>query len=213
LRSGRAPSGRLIIGTAARLHPDKRLADLLDALRRAAPRLPPHVLRIAGGVDGDAQAHAFELRERARGLSVEWLGELADPQAFLDGLDVFALVAEPAGCPNASLEAMAHGLPVLATAVGGLSEQIAPGAGLLVPPRDPAAFAEALVELAASPGKRAAMGRAARERARRLFSMELMLERYGQLCGVLSGARAERMARPAQPHDDPDPAQRGVSCG
>jgi len=175
---------RLVIGTAARLHPDKRLADLLDSLRRAAPRLPAHVLRVAGGIDGAAEAHALELRDRARGLSVDWLGELADPQAFLQDLDVFALVAEPAGCPNASLEAMAHGLPIVATAVGGMSEQLAPGAGLLVPPHDPAAFADALVELATRPEQRASLARAAHERVRRLFSMDLMVQRYADLCGV-----------------------------
>jgi glycosyltransferase involved in cell wall biosynthesis len=192
-RSARSSTGRLVIGTAARLHPDKRLGDLLEALRRAAPRLPPYVLRVAGGLDGAGHAHARELRERARGLSVEWLGELDDPSAFFAGLDVFALVAEPAGCPNASLEAMAHGLPVVATAVGGMSEQIALGTGLLVPPRDPAAFADALVELAASPERRAALGRAGRERVRRLFSMELMVERYAELCGLVAVARPARV--------------------
>lgn len=198
----RERGGRLVIGTAARLHPDKRLGDLLDALRLAAPRLPPHVLRVAGGVDGAAHAHGLELRERASGLSVEWLGELADPRAFLDELDVFALVAEPAGCPNASLEAMARGLPVVATAVGGMPEQIAPDTGLLVPPRDPAAFADALVALATSAERRATLGRAARERARRRFSLELMVERYAQLCGV-DVERAERRARSSDPLDAP----------
>jgi glycosyltransferase involved in cell wall biosynthesis len=101
---------------------------------------------------------------------------------------VFALVAEPAGCPNASLEAMAHGLPVVATAVGGMSEQIALGTGLLVPPRDPAAFADALVELAASPERRAGLGLAARERVRRVFSTELMVDRYAELCGLAAAA-------------------------
>jgi glycosyltransferase involved in cell wall biosynthesis len=197
LRSGRpSGSGRLVIGTAARLHPDKHLGDLIEALRLAAPRLPPHVLRIAGGVDGAAETHARELRERARGLSVEWLGELADPRPFLDALDLFALVAEPAGCPNASLEAMAHGLPVVATDVGGMSEQIAPGAGLLVPRRDPVALADALVELAASPEQRTSLGRAAREHARRSFSLDLMVQRYGELCGVLASAPSEREAPP-----------------
>jgi glycosyltransferase involved in cell wall biosynthesis len=181
------PERRLLqLGSVARIHPHKRLDDLLAALRIAAPRLPPHVLRIAGGVDTGAESHAAELQELARDLNVEWLGELADPRAFLESLDLFALVAEPAGCPNASLEAMARGLPMVATAVGGMRDQIdAPNSGLLAPPRDPAAFAEALIELAHSPERRARMARAARERARLLFSMDAMVERYGRLCGVL----------------------------
>jgi glycosyltransferase involved in cell wall biosynthesis len=182
----RLERGLLVIGTAARIHPDKRLADLLAALRLAAARLPPYVLRIAGGVDTGAEQHAAELRELARGLNVEWRGELADPRAFLADLDLFTLVAEPEGCPNASLEAMAAGLPIIATAVGGMLEQLdSPSSGWLVPPRDAPALANAIVELARAPERRACMGRAAWERARSHFSMDAMVQSYGLVCGVL----------------------------
>ncbi|WP_437753618.1 glycosyltransferase [Sorangium sp. So ce1389] len=174
---------RLAIGTAARIHPHKKLDELLSALRLAAPRLPPHVLRIAGGVERGAEAHAEELRRMAAGLSVEWIGELADSRAFLSDLDVFALIAEPAGCPNASLEAMAEGLPVVATAVGGMSEQVDDRVtGRLVPPADAAALAGALVELAADPALRARMGAAGWERARERFSLERMVRDYVDVC-------------------------------
>ncbi|WP_437829125.1 glycosyltransferase [Sorangium sp. So ce1153] len=174
---------RLAIGTAARIHPHKKLDELLAALRLAAPRLPPHVLRVAGGVERGAEAHAEELRRMAAGLSVEWVGELADTRAFLSDLDVFALIAEPAGCPNASLEAMAEGLPVVATAVGGMSEQVDDGVtGRLVPPADAAALAGALVELAADPALRARMGAAGWERARERFSLERMVRDYVDVC-------------------------------
>ncbi|WP_437925301.1 glycosyltransferase [Sorangium sp. So ce291] len=182
----RASSGeraRLAIGTAARIHPHKKLDELLSALRLAAPRLPPHVLRIAGGVERGAEAHAEELRRMAAGLSVEWVGELSYTRAFLSDLDVFALIAEPAGCPNASLEAMAEGLPVVATAVGGMSEQVDDRVtGRLVPPADAAALAGALVELAADPALRARMGAAGWERARERFSLERMVRDYVDVC-------------------------------
>ncbi|WP_437741036.1 glycosyltransferase [Sorangium sp. So ce1504] len=175
--------GRLAIGTAARIHPHKKLDELLAALRLAAPRLPPHVLRIAGGVERGAEAHAEELRRMAVGLSVEWVGELADTRAFLRELDVFALIAEPAGCPNASLEAMAEGLPVVATAVGGMAEQVDDGVtGRLVPPGDAEALAAALVELGADPARRARMGAAGWERARERFSLERMVADYVGVC-------------------------------
>ncbi|XXY53311.1 glycosyltransferase [Sorangium sp. So ce269] len=174
---------RLAIGTAARIHPHKKLDELLSALRLAAPRLPPHVLRLAGGVERGAEAHAEELRRMAAGLSVEWVGELDDARAFLSDLDVFALIAEPAGCPNASLEAMAEGLPVVATAVGGMSEQVDDRVtGRLVPPADAAALAGALVELAADPALRARMGAAGWERARERFSLERMVRDYVDVC-------------------------------
>ncbi|WP_437294532.1 glycosyltransferase [Sorangium sp. So ce426] len=180
----------LAIGTAARIHPHKKLDELLAALRLAAPRLPPHVLRIAGGVERGAEAHAEELRRMAAGLSVEWVGELADTRAFLRELDVFALIAEPAGCPNASLEAMAEGLPVVATAVGGMSEQVDDGVtGRLVPPGDAEALAAALVELGADPARRARMGAAGWERARERFSLERMVTDY---VGVCLGGRKVR---------------------
>ncbi|WP_437764819.1 glycosyltransferase [Sorangium sp. So ce764] len=182
----RASSGgraRLAIGTAARIHPHKKLDELLAALRLAAPRLPPHVLRIAGGVERGAEAHAEELRKTAAGLSVEWVGELADTRAFLRELDVFALIAEPAGCPNASLEAMAEGLPVVATAVGGMSEQVDDGVtGRLVPQGDAEALAAALVALGADPARRARMGAAGWERARERFSLERMVADYVGVC-------------------------------
>ncbi|XYH95495.1 glycosyltransferase [Sorangium sp. So ce1128] len=189
-RASRDERARLAIGTAARIHPHKKLDELLSALRLAAPRLPPHVLRIAGGVERGAEAHAEELRRMAAGLSVEWVGELADTRAFLSDLDMFALIAEPAGCPNASLEAMAEGLPVVATAVGGMSEQVDDAVtGRLVPPADAAALAGALVELAADPALRARMGAAGWERARERFSLERMVRDY---VGVCLGRRAGR---------------------
>ncbi|WP_437276477.1 glycosyltransferase [Sorangium sp. So ce375] len=183
---------RLAIGTAARIHPHKKLDELLAALRLAAPRLPPHMLRIAGGVERGAEAHAEELRRMAAGLSVEWVGELADTRAFLRELDVFALIAEPAGCPNASLEAMAEGLPVVATAVGGMAEQVDDGVtGRLVPPGDAEALAEALVELGADPARRARMGAAGWERARERFSLERMVADYVGVC-LGGGGEARR---------------------
>jgi glycosyltransferase involved in cell wall biosynthesis len=179
----RPVDGRLVIGTSARLAPHKKLEDLLAALRLAADRLPPHVLRIAGGPERGAEGYAATLREQARGLAVEWVGEVGDVAAFLAGLDLFALVAEPAGCPNASLEAMAAGLPVVATAVGGMAEQVEDGVtGLLVPRGDVAALAEALVEAGADPERLARWGAAGRARAEALFALGRMVADYRRVC-------------------------------
>ncbi|MGC4091137.1 MAG: glycosyltransferase family 4 protein [Polyangiaceae bacterium] len=176
-------SSPLTIGTAIRIHPDKRVTELLDAVRAASPKLPAHVLRIAGGVDRGAESYAEQLRRAYAELRVEWLGELADPRDFLDTLDVFALVAEPAGCPNASLEAMARGLPIVATDVGGMREQLVPNVtGKLVPRADPEALGSALIELASDARQRAALGRAAFQRARQYFSLERMVEDYRAVC-------------------------------
>ncbi len=179
----RSSGPRLVIGTAARINPQKRLDLLLEAFRRVHESLPPYVLRIAGGIERGCDEHAALLRQQAGGLPVEWLGGLDDTAEFLRDLDVFALVAEPAGCPNASLEAMAAGLPVVATDVGGMAEQVEDGVtGCLVGREDVDGLARATLHLARDPKRRAALGEAGKERAAREFSMERMIERYHRVC-------------------------------
>ncbi len=194
IRNGVAPDeispiirrdGPLMIGSAARLSPDKRIGDLLDAARIAAPRLPPFTLRIAGGPERGFESHAHELRARARGLPVEWCGELADTRDFLSGLDLFVMISEPSGCPNASLEAMAAGVPVIATDVGGANEQIINDVnGLLTSRRDPQALANAIAKLANDSALRESFAKAGRERIRSEFSLDRMLDAYSRMCGV-----------------------------
>lgn len=178
-------TGVFVIGTAARLSPAKRIGDLLDAVRLASPGLLRFTLQIAGCLERGFESHARELRRQARGLPVKWCGEIADPRAFLAGLDLFAMISEPSGCPNASLEAMAAGVPVVATDVGGASEQIVNGVtGILTPPRDAPALAEAIVELANDPPRRESFAKAARERIRAEFALDRMLDEYSRLCGI-----------------------------
>lgn len=170
---------RLVFGTAARISPQKRLDELIAAFRLALPDLPDAVLRIAGGVETGAEECAAELRELSADLPVEWLGETQDVAAFHAGCDVFVMISDPAGCPNASLEALAAGLPVIATDVGGAAEQVVDGVnGLLVPARDVSAFARAMVGISADPARRDAMSLAAREHIRRHFRLERMTADY-----------------------------------
>jgi glycosyltransferase involved in cell wall biosynthesis len=179
----RARPGPIVFGTAARLDPRKKVHELIAALRLAHDRLPPYLLRIAGGVERGEDEYARALLDLARGLDVEWRGEIEESGPFLRSLDVFVLVAEPAGCPNASLEAMAHGLPVIATDVGGMSEQVVNGTtGALVPPGDPAALAEAFVALAHDAQGRARMGAAGLRRVRERFDVARMAADYRRVC-------------------------------
>lgn len=171
--------GALVFGTAARISPQKRLDELIEAFRLALPDLPQAVLKIAGGVETGAEECAAELLRLSQGLPVEWLGEMQDIGAFHAGCDVFVMISDPAGCPNASLEALASGLPVIATDVGGASEQVIDGLnGRMVPARDIPALAAAMVDLARDPARRDAMSLAAREHIRRYFTVERMTEDY-----------------------------------
>jgi glycosyltransferase involved in cell wall biosynthesis len=168
-----------VFGTAARISPQKRLDELIEAFLLALPSLPGAVLRIAGGVESGAEACAESLRRISDGFPVEWLGEITDLAAFHHSCDVFVMISDPAGCPNASLEALAAGLPVIATDVGGASEQVIDGVtGRLVPPRDVPALSRAMVGLAADPSLRATMAMAAREHIRRHFTMDRMTTDY-----------------------------------
>jgi glycosyltransferase involved in cell wall biosynthesis len=181
-RSGSSGSGRLVLGTSARISPQKRLEQLLEALRIAQPKLPEHVLRIAGGVERGAESYASSLRDLAEGLDVEWVGELRDTVPFLDGLDVFVLVAEPAGCPNASLEAMARGLPVVATAVGGMSEQVVDGVtGRLAPRADIETLADAIIDACGDRRRLERWGAASRLKAETQFGVGRMVANYSCL--------------------------------
>lgn len=175
----------LVFGTAARLHPRKRLEDLLEAFRLALPDLPPCELRIAGEVDGGETEYEKQLKQAAADLPVRWPGAVEPVSRFHGELDVFVMISEPAGCPNASLEALAAGLPVVATDFGGASEQVINGfSGLLVPPRDAPALAAALVRMAGDGNLRRHCAENARRHIQQHFTVPLMAQRYAAMIGL-----------------------------
>jgi glycosyltransferase involved in cell wall biosynthesis len=179
------PGGKLfVIGTLARISPDKRLDELIKAFRFALPRMPLCRLRIGGGPDGNSPGHLIELKQLAKGLPIEWCGEIKDKSRFYSSLDLFAMISEPAGCPNASLEAMADGLAVVATDHGGVAEQVIDGVtGRLVPRGDVEAFGEAMIQLATDQALRTRLAQAAHAHVRAEFSLERMVDAYAQLIG------------------------------
>ena len=172
----------IVIGTAARLHPHKRLEDLIEAFRLVIASGRKAVLRIAGGEEQGLGEYAATLREQSKDLPIEWLGDVAEMAGFHAQLHIFAMISEPSGCPNASLEAMAAGLPIVATAVGGAVDQILDGeCGYLTEPRDPQSMATRLNELIDSPALREKLGCAAWHRAIEKFSVERMAANYRQV--------------------------------
>lgn len=154
------PGTPFTIGIAARLHPVKRLDDAVDAIRILMGHGLSCRLVIAG--EGPCRQHIATL---ARGCDIELRGAVTDIPNFLRGLDAFLLPSDHEGTPAALLEAMAMGLPCIATRVGGMPALLG-DAGVLVPRRDPSAIAEAIERLMGSASLRAQMGLAAAQRAR-----------------------------------------------
>jgi glycosyltransferase involved in cell wall biosynthesis len=135
-------------------------------------------------------AYEAELRARAERLGVDgrvvFAGYRDDVSALLAGCDVFCLPSRSEGLPLVVLEAMAHGKPVVATAVGGTPELVRDGeTGLLVPPGDASALAAALRSLIADPERAARMGAAGRRRVLDEFGAAAMVER---ILGLYEGA-------------------------
>jgi glycosyltransferase involved in cell wall biosynthesis len=154
----------------ARLDPRKGLPILLQAVGLALSKLPEATLLIGG--DGEERA-TLERRARELGLAgrVEFAGPVHDPPAFYRRCDLFALPSLDEGFGLVVLEAMASGLPVIGTRVGGVPELIEHDRnGLLVEPGDAPAIAEALRTLWADPARRARLAEAGRSTAARFTS-------------------------------------------
>ncbi len=154
-----------VVGTLGRLEPIKGVEDLLRGFLLAAARHPS--LRLLFGGDGPLKKRLLAL---ARGAGVQervtFTPAWVDAPDFLPALDLFALVSRNEGMGRALVEAMASGLPVIATNVGGMPEVLEEGrVGLLVPQGDPEAIARALARLMDDPRLARAFARRGRSRA------------------------------------------------
>src|SRR5204863_7072488 len=113
------------------------------------------------------------------GDRVRFLGHVEDVPALLGTADAFVLPSLSEAFPNAAIEAMAAGLPVVASRVGGLPDLVDEGrTGVLVPPSDPRALADALTALIADPEAATALGRAAHDEVRARYSFDRMVRSF-----------------------------------
>ena len=183
--TARYPRRRLV--TVARLYPVKGVDIFLDAAALVIPHFPDLEVHIVG--DGPMRP-SLEQRATALGIasSVTFHGRLASVGAQLLSSDVFVLSSRSEGLGIAAIEAMAASKPVVASAVGGLSEVVADGqTGFLVDLRrdvsgelepDPAAIAKAIVHLFSNPELALSMGRAGRARYEERFTVRGFVENY-----------------------------------
>lgn len=165
-------------------------ATVLHALARVVAARPGCKLVLFG--DG-AERRSVERLSAELGIdgAVVFAGRRPDAARFLSGFDLLVHASTKEGLPNAVMEAMAAGVPQVATAVGGIPELVEDGTtGLLVPPSDPERIADAITWLIDHPDERRRMGEAARARVAERFSTADMVARTEALYEALAGDRA-----------------------
>lgn len=168
---------QVLVGHVARFDPIKRHVDLLDAAKLLRNTMPEVRLVLVGR----GPVHDEICRQGLDLPNVLFLSSVAEMAPFLRSLDMMVLCSDHEVAPLVLLEAMACGLPVIATGVGGVPHLLDYGrAGILIPPRDPPALASAIERLAHAPEERARFSAAAENRAA-AFSFEVEWAAYRAL--------------------------------
>lgn len=190
--SSRVPQGcpldlqnKLVIGTVGRMHGVKDQLTLvrafIDACAKSSAFQQQCCLFLVG--DGPLRSEAIALLTQAKLSDHVWLpGERSDIADILRSLDVFVLPSKAEGISNTILEAMATGLPVIATKVGGNAELVLDGVtGCLVESEDVVGLSKAMLDLVADDGRRRLWGEASLRRVQVEFSIDSMVDRYRQV--------------------------------
>jgi glycosyltransferase involved in cell wall biosynthesis len=189
-------TGGMTVATVANLRPEKGLVQLVAAAAIVTRRAPQarFIIWGEGLLRGDLEA-----RIRALGLTdvVKMPGATRAPEQVLKQCHIFVLASRSEACSNVVLEAMATGLPVVATSVGGTPALVENHrTGLLVQPDNPSVLAEAIIRLLESPATASKMGARGRARALAEFGIDRMLERvdffYCRALGRPHGAPTPR---------------------
>jgi glycosyltransferase involved in cell wall biosynthesis len=182
------PQAATVVGLVGRLdHWGKGHKELFSAMAQHKERFPYHALIVGGG------RREAEVKQMAASLGlsgqVHFLGSRRDVLDLLQTMDIFVLPSYSEGVSLALLEAMAAGLPVIVSRVGGNPEVVTDGeTGLLIPPRDAEALAQALERLLADPSGAKELGK----NARRLVEVNYSLERLGREINEIYGELVEK---------------------
>ncbi len=183
--SGFAHSQHVVIGTVGRLQEVKDQHTLIQAVGALIDEHPQWRSTIRLVIVGDGPLRqTLEQSTRDAGIhEMVWMaGAREDIHLVLRAMNVFVLPSEAEGISNTILEAMATGLPVIATRVGGNAELVVEGkTGLLIPPKDPQALQKAILQYLESPHLVQEHGKAGRARVEQVFSMQEMVNNYLQV--------------------------------
>lgn len=193
LRELNLDEGAKLIGLVARLQPVKGHRYFIEAASRIAVAEPKaHFLMVgAGALRREIEEHAARLGLADR---AHLLGARSDAASIAAGFDVAVLASLHEGLPNAVMEAMAVGAPVVATAVGGTTELVIDGAtGFLAPPADADALARRILDAIRNPEQSARMAENGRQRVLSQFSMRGMVESVERLYEELNLSRRDAL--------------------
>jgi len=187
------PDKHWLIGTVGRIQPVKDHANLLRSFAIAIQEHAELANRLRLAIVGDGPLRA-QMQTLAGELGISdrvWMpGERSDVPNVMRGLHCFTLPSLSEGISYTLLEAMASGLPVVATDVGGNGELVQTNrTGLMVPPANPQALSRALVEVASDPAQARQMGNAGRKFVEARFSQKAMLSAYQRVYDQQLGAR------------------------
>ena len=176
-----------------RLVPDKDQETLIQAFSRVLQDHPAAELWLVG--DGPRQDYLNQLiKQTLPAHRATLFSSQTDIRPFLQQASLFVLSSVTEALPNVLLEAMAAGLPVVATNVGGVPEVVDSGrTGWLVPPKEPAALAQAVVQMLAEEELRGTFGQAGRQRVEKDFSLKQMVSRYETLFDDLLAEKTGRV--------------------
>ncbi|UWZ82895.1 glycosyltransferase family 4 protein [Occallatibacter riparius] len=159
------PAGAPVVGFVGRLTRDKGIPELLEAFNRLLEKMPDTRLLLVGWFDESEDALSVYQRARIEAHPrIIRTGFVANTAPYYRAMDLLVLPTWREGFPNAVLEAAAAGLPVITTQTTGARDAVLPGlTGVLVPPGEPLALAEALLSLLQHPERRLSMGATARQ--------------------------------------------------
>lgn len=175
------PPGTVWFGVTANLKPIKRIDLLIEALSRLDRLVswPWQCVVLGEGPERAQLSH--QIQRCGLATRVHLVGAVTDVASYLQRVDVAALCSDREGLSNAILEYMTLSKPVVATDVGSCSELVAKENGILVPPGDPTALAEALARLGGDEGLRQRMGQVSRRRAADEFSWSRAVSEWTSL--------------------------------
>lgn len=165
----------LLAGVVTRITPEKGIHFLIRAMAELKGKIPIGLLIVGGPYFQKDVDYMEELKQEVADLGIEdsviFTGFLSDTRVVTSLLDIVLVPSIiPEACPRTIIEAMAVGKPVIATPLGGSKELVTSETGILVPPEDASAVAEAIATLASHQERLTAMGKAARDRAVQLFN-------------------------------------------